>query len=239
MTIKSFNFSKVGNRQEESEDSFALNSQKGRYAICDGASDSIFSGLWAKCLADSFVSEPYNLDSEEEYFLMLTDARKKWFSSINWARLPWNVKNKSIRGSYCTFLGVSIVSDDAIYCDAWAVGDSCLFIFEDNNFSSFPLTKPEDFGVHPDLVWSGYGHPMNERKEYRPDYKVKKLSIEIPEGSKIVIATDALSKYLMEGGEESLNNVLQNMHSRDFFDERRSDGSIKNDDLSAVIISFS
>ncbi len=239
MAVKTFNFSKAGNRQQESEDSFAFDQSKERYAICDGASDSIFSGLWASCLANSFVSDSFNLDNEEDYFLMLTDARRKWFSSINWAGLPWNVKNKSIRGSYCTFLGFSIVRDDGKYCDAWAVGDSCLFIFNQDDFLSFPLKSPDDFGVHPDLVWSGYGHPMNERKEYKPDYRVKRLSTEINDDSKIVIATDALSKYIMEGGEESLNKIVANIDSREFFDSMRSNGTIKNDDLSAIIISFS
>lgn len=237
MAIKSFNFSKAGNRQEESEDSFAYDEKSGKYAICDGASDSIFSGLWGSCIARQFVSGNYNLSNPEDYSSMLIDARRVWYSSINWARLPWNVKNKSIRGSYSTFLGINLIVDDAKYCDAWAVGDSCLFILDDTNVASFPVSTPDDFGVHPDLIWSGYGHPMNERKEYIPDYKVKKFSAEIKEGSQVVIATDALSKFLMEGGLPAFDKMLENIDNREFFDHLRSDGTIKNDDLAAIIIS--
>ncbi len=239
MSIKTLNFSKAGNRQEESEDSLAINSERERYSVCDGASDSIFSGWWASCLAGEFVDGDYNLDNGSEYFQMLLNARKKWYSGINWNRLPWNVKNKSIRGSYCTFMGVQLVRDDSLYCNAWAVGDSCFFIDDGKSLQSFPVSSPEDFGVHPDLVWSGYGHPMNERKEYVPEYKVKSFKSEIENCKRIVLATDALSKYILENGAESIDRIWENSSSREFFDKLRSDGSIKNDDLSAIIISFS
>ncbi len=48
---------KRGHSPEEYEDAFATNDVAGRYAVADGASESSFSGLWAKLLVDQFVQD--------------------------------------------------------------------------------------------------------------------------------------------------------------------------------------
>ena len=48
---------RTGNAAEECEDAFACNDPAGRFAVADGASESIFAGEWARLLCEAFVAD--------------------------------------------------------------------------------------------------------------------------------------------------------------------------------------
>ncbi len=236
MQVRSLNFSKVGNEPLETEDSLSIEIPHSRFAIADGASDSIFSGQWASSLSSVFTGNSYDLNSNKDLDNFLERSRDIWINSIEWNNLKWNVKNKAVKGAFSTFLGFTCFPEENVG-HIYAVGDSCFFIFQDNGMMSFPLTKPSEFGIHPSLVWSGYGYPL-EKKPYGKNVKIKLLDVEIKEGTRVIMATDALSKFIMESEEPIFELLWNHYQNREFFDEKRSDKSIKNDDLAAILISF-
>lgn len=235
MEISSWNFSKVGNGPTESEDAFHYNTEANRFAICDGASDSIFSGQWASVLSENFVVKSPNLTDSEQLKSFLDESREVWLNKVPWTSLKWNVKNKAVRGAYSTFLGIQL--NDNSTMDCFAVGDCCLFLNRGDSFESFPLKEPKEFGVHPGLIWSGYGNPL-QNKEYDAKVKVLTTNFDLSGVSDIIIATDAMSKFIMEQGISILPEIKKNYESQSYFDELRSNGQMKNDDVSGVLISF-
>lgn len=237
MEVHSFNFSKAGNKPEETEDSLSINLEKLKFAIADGASDSIFSGQWASSLTNEFVNNDGDVKIQNDVSQFIKDSRERWYESINWKGLKWNVKNKAVRGAYATFLGMSTEAGSKDDFIVQAVGDSCMFIFEDGLMRSFPLDSPEQFGLHPNLIWSGYGFPLNN-KPFEQKLVFKKQKFSVKKGSEIILATDAMSKFIMEAGEDSFGLLWDHYDDRNFFDNMRNDNTIKNDDLSAILISF-
>ncbi len=235
MEVLSWNYPKVGNSLSETEDSFFFDEYKMRFAICDGASDSIFSGQWASVLARNFVTNGPDLRSKQELGTFLDNSRKTWLEEVPWSTLRWNVKNKAVRGAYSTFLAVELVDKSTARC--FAVGDCCLFLKGDDKFDSFPLESPAQFGLHPKLIWSGYGDPL-QNKEYEAKVDVLSTEIDISEVSDIIMATDAMAKFIMENGTPLFSELREKFNSQAYFDELRSNGKMKNDDVSGVFISF-
>ena len=236
MIVKSFNFSKAGSPDGETEDAVSYNLEKMRFSVCDGAGDSIFSPLWAACLSSQFTDNDFDLSLGTDMEKYINGCRMKWYESIDWENLRWNVKKKAVFGSYSTFLAASFVEDDVTYARVWARGDSCLFLFKENSVETFPLKDTKEFGLHPELVWSGYGNPMKDKRDYKfPE--VKYMEFEFEELKGIIMATDSISKYIMERGDTTFEEVLDNIDNREFFDIKRSNGDMRNDDVSAIIIS--
>ncbi|MCL6014621.1 MAG: hypothetical protein M1323_03225 [Candidatus Thermoplasmatota archaeon] len=237
MEVHSFNFSKSGNNPEETEDSLSINLEKLKFAIADGASDSIFSGQWAFALTNEFVNNNGDEKIKNDIGQFIQDSRKMWYESINWKGLKWNVKNKAVRGAYSTFLGISTEFGSMESLIVHAIGDSCIFIFDEGKMKSFPLNSPDQFGIHPSLVWSGYGFPLNN-KPFEQKLNIKQEKFKIIKGNEIILATDAMSKFIMEAGEDSFGLLWDHYNDRTFFDDMRNENTIKNDDLSAILISF-
>jgi hypothetical protein len=109
MKRQSIIFPKVGNTQNECEDYLMADEQNMRFAVSDGASDSVFSGLWARCLVDTF-SQYGNLTGNPDEIInkIYRNSINLWHDKIEWNNLKWNVKNKSVLGSYATFIGMEI-----------------------------------------------------------------------------------------------------------------------------------
>ncbi len=196
-----FQMSKLGNRESDCEDSFSFRTRQMKFAIADGVSASIFSDIWARSVTDSAVTGKYDFFGNPNQFILdLTKrAREKWYSKINWQSLPWYLKNKSVSGSYTTLVGLQLSNSGGHYnYSSFAIGDSVLFQWEGaNDYSSYPLTSPEEFNNTPNLVWSGKGYPMPvEFKLSAP--RIETYKGRLSSGGAIFMATDAVAKWLME-----------------------------------------
>ncbi|MHB8372315.1 MAG: PP2C family serine/threonine-protein phosphatase [Thermoplasmataceae archaeon] len=231
-------FPKVGNTQEECEDYLAIDESRMRYVIADGASDSIFSSLWAKCLVDTFLDmEDLSGDPEKLMDKLCRSSINLWHDKIEWDNLKWNVKNKSVKGSYSTFIGVEVRKTDRNFrVNCLAVGDSCVFIKTGKRLESFPVKDLTGFGLHPDLIWSGHGEPIYEGTPLElPDYEMKKYSVE--PGTRIIMASDAASKWIMEGGSERIDQLFSNFPlEKEYWDNLRTNGEMKNDDVAVIAV---
>ncbi len=238
MRSQSIIFPKVGNTQAECEDYLMSDDLNMRFAVSDGASDSVFSGLWAKCLVDTF-SQYGNLSGNPEEIInkIYRNSINLWHDKIEWNNLKWNVKNKSVLGSYATFIGMEIRKSEKNYrVNCIAVGDSCAFIRTNKRFESFPIKDVSGFGLHPDLLWSGHGEPIFDDSPLEiPDYEMKNYTVE--KGSKILLASDAASKWIMEGGIRRIDDITTYLNpEKSYWDELRISGEMKNDDISIITI---
>ena len=146
MIVKSFNFSKAGSPESETEDAVSYNIETKRFSVCDGAGDSIFSPLWASCLSSQFTDNDFDLSITADMEKYISGCRMKWYESIDWENLRWNVKKKAVFGSYSTFLAASFVEDDVTYARVWARGDTCLFLYKENSMDAFPIKDIKELG---------------------------------------------------------------------------------------------
>ncbi len=235
MKIDTYFSPKLGNKTEEYEDAFAINPGRGKLAVADGASDSIFSGLWARSLVNSYVESDLSITTDDFMENLVSAARAKWHTDIEWDKLKLFVKNKAINGSFSTLLLVESLGDRTFRkVRVLSVGDSCILLENGGSISSFPLEKHEDFNITPKLVWSGYGSPFS--REYRwekPPFLTAEY--EIAESDTMIIATDAVSKWLLQFYPSSWEKVSDGTSNlRQMFESEVKEGRMRNDDLTLV-----
>ncbi len=91
---------KHGGTADEYEDGWAADTDRGRFAVADGASESAFAGLWARLLAQSFIAaaRPYDLSG------WLSEARRRWSEEMMGLELPWYAEMKREQGAFATLL---------------------------------------------------------------------------------------------------------------------------------------
>lgn len=234
--------SKLGNKDSECEDSISFNLRKGRFAIADGASSSMFSDVWASCLTSNVITLDTDLfkNTTELFHILVPLARREWYSRIEWSNLKWFQTNKSFQGSHSTLLYVEIkrLEDGDIY-RALAVGDSCLFVLSDNGFYSFPYKNVSQFNNTPKLVWTGRKRQKdNETELVYPDFAT--TSGHLRHDTDLILATDALSKWLIEthNFEEIKRLIGHEQELREFLTTEIDAKRMRNDDISLIYVSF-
>ncbi|MHB1709103.1 MAG: hypothetical protein ACYCT2_06495 [Thermoplasmataceae archaeon] len=238
--VRTYRLPKLGNSDEECEDAFSSNGSFSRMAIADGASDSIFSGVWASSLVDQFALIEGRLYDDKGQVLnqLITAARNSWYDRINWKKLSLFVKNKAIKGSFSTFLGVEIEKTPEGYITyASAVGDSCLITKNDGAIHSVPINVPSDFNSTPQLIWSGYGAPFSREFKWKKPV-MQKFAFNFAEGSTFMLATDALSKWMLEHRKDSWETLINAENPGAYFDLLRKRKEMRNDDVTLAIVTL-
>lgn len=233
--------SKLGNRESDCEDSFSFRTRQRKFAIADGVSASIFSDIWARSVTNSAVTGKYDFFSDPNQFILdlMQKAREKWYGKIKWESLPWYLKNKAVSGSYTTLVGLQFAkSGEHFEYSSFAVGDSVLFHWIDgNDYSSYPLTTPQEFNNTPSLVWSGKGHPMPLQFKLKAP-KIISHSGKLKQGETIFLATDAVAKWLMEYNRFSEVHELMDssFEMTELFTREINAKRMRNDDTTLVSI---
>ena len=128
-----------------------------RCAIADGATESLFAGKWANCVARRFAHGRLNIEKREQTLFKLQNA---WAKFLNAQELPWYARSKADIGSFTTLLGLELLSscrtsNGIAKWIATAIGDSCLFLIRDESLvTSFPYDTPDRFNNRPHLLAS-------------------------------------------------------------------------------------
>ncbi|MHB1471247.1 MAG: PP2C family serine/threonine-protein phosphatase [Thermoplasmataceae archaeon] len=242
MKIQDFHLSKLGNPAKEYEDSLSFDLKKGRFAIADGASGSTFSDIWARSLTETFVSSNVDLFRGRDNVVngIVSASRDQWYDKVNWKALPWFLKNKSISGSYSTFLALQIKKTAGrLKFASLSIGDSCMFILDGDKIKeSFPLKTPVEFGNTPDLIWSGQGSPVKKNLKV-PEPEPKMFSGFISPGETVLLATDAAAKWIMEDPIYSMDLFRNDFLSLDSkIPKLINEKKIKNDDFTIALLEF-
>src|SRR5688500_7748275 len=178
---RSFVARKAGYAADECEDAAACNSPAGRFAVADGASESIYAGEWARFLCEAFAADPAAADIGK----WVGVAQAKWKAHVHGQPAPWHVAEKLEDGASATFLGLAV---EPGRFRAVATGDTCLFLVRGDALArAFPVQAARDFGTRPELIGS--------RQRGRVRGVTVKGSLEA--GDRLWLMTDALAEWFL------------------------------------------
>ena len=154
---------KAGNSADEYEDAWATTAAAettpGIFAcaVADGATETSFSGLWARLLTEAYCA---GADTPEVLFDLLPLVQEEWRREVAAIPLPWYAEEKARRGAFAALAGLTLAApdDDESLAGRWtalASGDSCLFqVRDDDLIGACPLTRSGDFNNRPTLLSS-------------------------------------------------------------------------------------
>lgn len=223
---RSFVAPKDGYAAEECEDAWACNNPTGRFAVADGASESIYAGEWARHLCDAYVADP----AADGIGPWLDIAQKRWRALVHGLPAPWHVAEKLDDGAFATFLGLWI--EPGGHWHAVAAGDTCLFLSRGDELeSAFPVRTAAAFGTRPELIGS----------RQRGRVRTVMTHGELAAGDRFWLMTDALAAWFL-AEHEAGGAPWRELGARTVDDfagwvaGRRADGRLKNDDVTLVAI---
>ena len=242
-----FETPKAGNRPEECEDASRVSYPYGvgpaRIVVCDGASESAFAKEWAEILAEAFVHSPLDLPGLNDASLdvWLAPGQENWNRAVPWERIPWHGEVKTRAGAMAALLGMEIDQTPngagAFSWRAVAVGDCCLFVVRDGALAvSFPMDSAAQFNNTPSLICS------NQANNAGLWGRVRRLQGESLPGDLVILASDALSCWLLQEREsserpwETLLEFHSNREWEDWLQARRSERSMRNDDTTLITV---
>ena len=156
---------KSGSTDEEYEDAYSprqLPSDREvlvssfKVAVADGATETSFSGLWAKLLARSYVRGEL---SQQQFGASLRRLQERWRKEVSRKPLPWYGEEKVRRGAAAAFVGLHLLSSDVeSYEGNWeaiALGDCCLVQIRGAEVvERFPIKSAGEFSNSPFLLSS-------------------------------------------------------------------------------------
>lgn len=222
--IRAVSIPKRGHDDLENEDAAAyrVDGRLLRAAVADGATDSLFSGTWARTLVDGFVSS--DATDAAGVSAALAQWREQFAARQHRADadVPWYVAHRMEEGAHAAFLGIAM--DDDGWVDAVAAGDCCLFRCDGGEIDAWPLSDPDAFGHRLPLIGSRRGAaPLRHRR------------LHVSRGDRLVVATDAVAEWLMRGGLTQLRFADEQALRSALIRERRQ-RRIRNDDLTVMLI---
>ena len=252
INAESFRIPKAGCTEAEYEDACSpverveTAHQFFRFAIADGATDSSFSGIWARLLVKAFA-EHSDLHPEENFtqtiHQIVNETRPKWQRDVGQRELPWYAAEKAESGAFSSLLGLTIRDQvDQVFGEwqAVAVGDSCLVQVRKNEvIANFPIDHSSRFNLMPFLIASNSSYDTKCQEHI----KVRKGDIQVDDS--FYLMTDALACWFMTEHEkgnapwERLRDLGTSDHQESFrqmIENLRADRSLKNDDCTLMRI---
>jgi len=255
ISVQNFWLPKAGSSREEYEDASShektqgeLERKKPRFAVADGATESSFSGLWAKLLVDSNSHGPLTLVNLRRRVEILA---KRWFDEVSVKPLPWYAERKVRQGAFSTFLGLSLKAGDVDgtaggQWTALAVGDSCLFQVRGAELITiFPIEHADQFGYHPLLLSS---IPGRNRAIWKQANRLEQTGEWLP-GDTFLLMTDALAHWFLKEIERGshpwpmLKEIVgqsQLLMGRfdEWVSEMRTSEAMHNDDMTLLVVTM-
>lgn len=243
MDYRKFWVPKRGSTAEEYEDACDADPDAGRFAVADGAAESVFAASWAQCLVKQFIK---TVDCDpQQWSAWLPDLQKDWAEGFRGRQLPWYAEVKLQQGAFATFLGVVVTRSKETPYD-WhgvAVGDSCLFHTRNHKLlAAFPMTKSEDFGTTPWLLGS-----RTSSKEISENRAVPARGVGYP-NDQLWMMTDALSQWFwkeyeegkkpLEEMEKVLAPCFEDYHFGKWIEKLREAKRLRNDDVTLLAVTL-
>jgi hypothetical protein len=225
---------KSGSTDAEYEDASAVAKDKSRFAVADGATETSFSGVWAKQLVRAFTDKRLSIPIVTEE---LKPLQSKWQQIVHRHPLPWYAEEKAYDGAFAAFIGLE-------FCDwhsetgtkkiwrASAAGDSCLIQVRDDEIAeAFPLANSASFNDRPNLLCSA----INGNGTCEVISKSGSLVTE----DIFFLMTDAIACWFFKQYEQGNKpwNLLKTQDGASFekfVSNLRSEKQMKNDDVTLV-----
>jgi hypothetical protein len=241
---------KAGNAEAEYEDAFwprprLFGDSEKRFsvAVADGATESSFSGIWAKQLVRAYCHG--NIDFAN-IRASLPALQEKWARMVGRKKLPWYAEEKVRHGAFSSILGLSLEEgDQSGKSGSWravAVGDTCLVhVRGDELLASFPLSASAEFNSSPLLV----GSTSDSNNEI--DDHIRQANGFWEFGDSFYLMTDAIAKWFFLEFEEkhcpwrTLRDLDsdQNLPFQPWVEGLRESKTLRNDDVTLYRIDIS
>ena len=220
---------------DANEDRWAFSESASLLALCDGASESFSSSVWAQILADKFVHDPALTPK------WLSDALTEYALRYDYASMSWSRQASYERGSFSTLLGVQ---HDAMrgMAEILAVGDSIAVLTDGGKIVSvWPFSDPERFKDRPMLLATLPEHNSFVLEGTFWNDRGTHFDLSGLQKPLLVCVTDALCHWLLSSGYEALGRLLS-VGSEDELTElvvgERSAGRMRTDDSTLIVVSF-
>jgi hypothetical protein len=244
--LRSFTVAKAGNAEAENEDAYLCHSSQldGEFllAVADGATDSLFSGIWARLLVKGIPTIMASRRSRKR----LSKAFRRWIHALqaSWVEevstksLPWYAEHKLATGAHAALIGVRVcVAETELHWEALAVGDCNVFVVEDDELRvGMPIQKAEDFGMSPFLI--GTTEAANARLR---DFLVLDAG-SAGSSAEFFVMSDALAHWFLAATERKqrpwrvLRKLSSDVQFRRFVGRLRSRQWMRNDDTTIIML---
>jgi hypothetical protein len=234
--VRQFLLPKEDQDLTECEDAIGINEALQRFAVADGATEAFDAGNWARRLVRNWATRNGILN-KEEFWQWLTEEGQSLSDSWKGQQLSWYSEAKQRSGSFAAFVGVEFAANGN--WTAIALGDCCLIqLRAEEIVESFPLSKSTEFGTAPVLAPS-----LTVANSHALD-KVVIKSGTISPGDELLLLSDAIAAWFLQGGTEiraHFSQLIANGNNgplREFLEQQRSLGHLKNDDIAIVSLVF-
>jgi serine/threonine protein phosphatase PrpC len=198
-----------------------------RAAVADGATESAFSGLWARTLVVELLAR--STTTAEAFEAAVEAGRAEWAAAVA-RRLddrPWYVRAKAEEGAFATVLSVTLHEDGA--WTGLAVGDCCLFHLRDGAvIATWPYEDPDAFTHRPSLVPSRRTRPVPAPRTTTGDWEP---------GDALLLATDAVAAWLLRRDAASVLDTDPSAFGRAVQTARKK-GALRNDDATLLVLTI-
>lgn len=248
-TVASFWLPRAGSRLEEYEDAFyprrsgAKSARRMRFAVADGASESLLSGKWADLLVRTWCRSNRLRPGE-----MIATAMSGWQVEMSTylerrqdeeRPIQWFEEPGLAKGAYATLAALDMTTASPV-SGTWtavAMGDSCLFQVRNGRLlRSFPMTTSAEFSTSPKLVPSR-PHLLGKAVANLDQTEGKWQS-----GDVFFLATDAMAAWFLaavEQGSAPWSTLAQfEAQTPELFaawvGEQRGLSQLRNDDVTLV-----
>jgi len=197
MRFRSRAFWLAKDAEYECQDAFDLDAERGIAAIADGVATAIFSGSWARILAQATVADPPNLEDGGKFQAWLNGRRATWWGQIDIENIPWNLRPLMVDGAMSTLLWVELFSPDPDHDSlpdgyrmrSVAIGDCCLFHVRQNEIlRSFPMGSAGEFDLNPAVIGS-----VDRKDDHLLEFQV--IEGDCWPGDLLVLSTDAVAQW--------------------------------------------
>ena len=228
---------KLDHEASDCEDVIALDTQTCRFAVSDGATEAFDARNWADRLAKHWVQNESALSPGEFREWVVAEGRELQ-DTWNGLSLSWYSEEKARTGSFAAFVGVEVdLQSDLPSWKAIALGDACLLHCRRGELlKSLPVSRSENFTTAPVLVASDSS--VHETS-------MKSLVVETgvcQSGDVLLLLSDAMASWCLERFEKNDLDPNQLFETKDddklkeFFDDQRLTGKMRNDDLALLRI---
>jgi hypothetical protein len=231
--VQSFWLTKAGNTPAEYEDCFdhtynrrrwpkaggrptffavEREMKRPRFAVADGATETSFSGEWARLLVEAYVANGPR--RPKALHKIVDQCGMQWAQEVMARPLSWFAEEKAQRGSFATLLGLSLSQSgkgrEGGRWTALAVGDSCLFQVRDHQLvTAFPVEGADSFGYHPLLLST---IPERNQAIWAQQSQLRKVG-EWRRGDRFFLMSDALAEWFLRAVESEAQpwEILQQL----------------------------
>ena len=198
-----------------------------RAAVADGATESAFSGLWARTLVGELLAR--STTTAEAFEAAVDAGRAEWAAAVA-SRIddrPWYVRAKAEEGAFAAVLSVTL-HEDGVWTGL-SVGDCCLFHLRDGAvIATWPYEDPDAFTHRPSLVPSRRTRPVPAPGTTTGDWEP---------GDALLLATDAVAAWLLRRDAASVLDTDPSAFGRAVQTARKK-GALRNDDATLLVLTI-